>query len=830
MLFHNTMVDYKNLKDSLHINWVQAVVENVNGNIQTHVINNSAGINVIGVAEKIIYPKSKAQKMVFEAEEVPDEDINYFKTRSSGSIESGGWKSTYKQDLQGYMVRSPVPDNEYRYDQKKYVATFVLKIEKNNYKDPKESSTTNPEVVTINVLCKKSGEVLNSKVLRYNDFTGNYFENHLLRFSFGSQSNQLVKPDGTLLGSPVTTSGTDNCLESNEYRVDISVYWHGLVTTYLDKVIVEDSLGEELFAGKYDELIKSSALGFKNSNELLKRYYLADEPPISSFKAFKYVKDQILQVYGKSSSGIGGSVTAHYKDLRRFVRDSEPQELLVDKYVIYSSIPNPLITNDEADIVGIQRFTTEQNYTETLQNAISDYYIGALQTAVEVSKEFGKDYWVVPQLHGEYFEKTGKFVKSSGELRLRPPTGNEVKLQCNLAISYGAKGIIPFPLGTDKVIWNGEGIAIFAGLLTDDVNSEGLHFNHWTDYGIFKDSNNSPKKIWVGYKQKWEALSEVMKQYEVLNTTLSSLTWLGAKSWHSNNITSGVWSGFVKEIDVKYFNSSSNSKVSDSQKYVETGHFNQGINDYLYIVNRRTLDSDFRVISVKLYNTTEIKEVFDIYKNKIFYVEPDSKFTESFTPAEGKLYKISTWTVNNLSIANTTGSVQLVWDSIPGSILENYIVERKMNEGVWEIIGVTNIPTFTDVEVRISNLDDFTYKVCAKAKNELPNSLYSNQVTTGGKYIPAKVKMKPNYFSLDQNYPNPFNPITTIKYQLPSNEMVLLKLYDLTGNEISTIVNKFETAGVYEVKLNTSNLSSGTYIYRITAGKYSESRRMLLIK
>ncbi|MDZ7766259.1 MAG: T9SS type A sorting domain-containing protein [Melioribacteraceae bacterium] len=74
-----------------------------------------------------------------------------------------------------------------------------------------------------------------------------------------------------------------------------------------------------------------------------------------------------------------------------------------------------------------------------------------------------------------------------------------------------------------------------------------------------------------------------------------------------------------------------------------------------------------------------------------------------------------------------------------------------------------------------------------------------------------------NKFSLSQNYPNPFNPTTSIKYQVSSSEKVILKVYDILGREIKTLVNEVKSPGSYEVQFDASQLASGVYFYRLTA-------------
>jgi hypothetical protein len=93
----------------------------------------------------------------------------------------------------------------------------------------------------------------------------------------------------------------------------------------------------------------------------------------------------------------------------------------------------------------------------------------------------------------------------------------------------------------------------------------------------------------------------------------------------------------------------------------------------------------------------------------------------------------------------------------------------------------------------------------------------------------------PKEFSLEQNYPNPFNPATKIRYSVPQEvkrekSNVILKVYDILGSEVATLVNEQKEPGYYEVDFNASSIASGMYVYRLTAGKYISTKKMLLIK
>jgi len=88
----------------------------------------------------------------------------------------------------------------------------------------------------------------------------------------------------------------------------------------------------------------------------------------------------------------------------------------------------------------------------------------------------------------------------------------------------------------------------------------------------------------------------------------------------------------------------------------------------------------------------------------------------------------------------------------------------------------------------------------------------------------------PGEYMLSQNYPNPFNPSTIISYQLPEDSQVQIKIYDIMGREIIELVNEYKRAGYYKINFNAVSLSTGIYLYKINAGKFSNTRKMLLVK
>jgi len=104
---------------------------------------------------------------------------------------------------------------------------------------------------------------------------------------------------------------------------------------------------------------------------------------------------------------------------------------------------------------------------------------------------------------------------------------------------------------------------------------------------------------------------------------------------------------------------------------------------------------------------------------------------------------------------------------------------------------------------------------------------YSQSNPTGVEEISSEI---PETFTLNQNYPNPFNPATTISFSIPSSAFTSLIVYDILGNEVSTLVNEEKPAGKYVITFDASNLTSGVYLYQLRAGNFTEIKKMILLR
>ncbi len=123
-----------------------------------------------------------------------------------------------------------------------------------------------------------------------------------------------------------------------------------------------------------------------------------------------------------------------------------------------------------------------------------------------------------------------------------------------------------------------------------------------------------------------------------------------------------------------------------------------------------------------------------------------------------------------------------------------------------------------------------TYTVNAGYKNPSKNWGTTSAVITVTGVDEELIGLKPENFALYSNYPNPFNPSTKIRYAISQSAFTTLKVYSVLGQEVATLINEEKSPGVYEVNFNGLNLTSGTYIYKLQAGKFVETKKMILLK
>ncbi len=159
---------------------------------------------------------------------------------------------------------------------------------------------------------------------------------------------------------------------------------------------------------------------------------------------------------------------------------------------------------------------------------------------------------------------------------------------------------------------------------------------------------------------------------------------------------------------------------------------------------------------------------------------------------------------------------------------------KPINEGFWEALSNDNSAIDTLAVVNNKQSYAVTLKGVKTAQN-VPLVKYVGGKADG--FVPQFVENSvPEKYALEQNYPNPFNPLTVIRYELPSNSIVSLKIYDILGREVSSLLNNMELEeGQYETEFDANKFASGIYFYRLdvvgeNGATFSSIRKMMLIK
>jgi hypothetical protein len=172
--------------------------------------------------------------------------------------------------------------------------------------------------------------------------------------------------------------------------------------------------------------------------------------------------------------------------------------------------------------------------------------------------------------------------------------------------------------------------------------------------------------------------------------------------------------------------------------------------------------------------------------------------------------------------------VHLSWITATEINNSGFEVERTLNaEKGWDKLGfvsgkgsTTEITTYSFSDNKIIEAGVYLYRL--------------KQIDFDGQFAYSPVievdVSKPLTFNLSQNYPNPFNPVTNIKYSIPVTSQVTLKVYDILGNEVQSLVNEVKNPGIYDVQFNASELSTGIYFYTINAENYTSTKKLILMK
>lgn len=264
------------------------------------------------------------------------------------------------------------------------------------------------------------------------------------------------------------------------------------------------------------------------------------------------------------------------------------------------------------------------------------------------------------------------------------------------------------------------------------------------------------------------------------------------------------------------------------------------------IENPDTTDDGLNII----YGNIQGSNVYDLYNNTpdMIYAQNNDWGVYDSASIEDHIFHIVDDTLlglvkfmpfsNSIPVELTSFTARIIneyvrLDWITAAELNNsgFEIEKRASSnqsvtGMWNTIGF--VPGYgTTTEKHLYSFDD----------KGLENGRYLyrlKQIDFDGTYKYSNIAevefVLPLEFSVEQNYPNPFNPVTTISWQSPENGHQALVIYDVLGNEVVKLMDEVKPAGRYEVSFNASGLSSGVYFYKVTSGKFVETRKMLLMK
>jgi len=213
--------------------------------------------------------------------------------------------------------------------------------------------------------------------------------------------------------------------------------------------------------------------------------------------------------------------------------------------------------------------------------------------------------------------------------------------------------------------------------------------------------------------------------------------------------------------------------------------------------------------------------------------------------------KFDQWKVSSFnSVDPFLSAVTINSDSLPADGISQAVITivPKNNSDTLLASGLEIILSNTGKGAlgEATDLGDGTYSAVITSPNSIGKDTISATVISGTDTVTLLQKVdvvyitptsvqpfdlpNPEIFYLFQNYPQPFNPATTIKYQIPELRFVTLTVFDLLGNEIVTLVREKKQPGIYEVNFNADGLASGVYIYKLSAGKFTASKKLILLK
>jgi hypothetical protein len=175
------------------------------------------------------------------------------------------------------------------------------------------------------------------------------------------------------------------------------------------------------------------------------------------------------------------------------------------------------------------------------------------------------------------------------------------------------------------------------------------------------------------------------------------------------------------------------------------------------------------------------------------------------------------------------GSIVYATDQVSGDILGYGVTDVTGSYSISGLAPGTYNVTVDGVGYSTSSSQSVSTSYDSNGNPVVGSASFSVSAVTAVQLQP-QVGAIPKLFTLNQNYPNPFNPSTTISFSIPQGTRVSLKVYNILGQEVATLVEDYKQAGDYSVQFNASKLASGVYFYRLQANDFAQTKKLLLLK
>ena len=430
-----------------------------------------------------------------------------------------------------------------------------------------------------------------------------------------------------------------------------------------------------------------------------------------------------------------------------------------------------------------------------------------------------------------HFIKGDITVSSGATLNFEPAESGTINLNGSSAQSISGSGTLTFGANLNLEINNSNGVTLNKDVTIDGTLTLTSGLLSLGDYNLILDESST---IGGTPSSSNMVVATGSGQLRKIFTAIGSFTFpvgdnTGTEEYSpvTLNFTSGSFSSAYAGVNLMNEKNSNNSSTNDYlDRYWTVTQ--SGISSFSCDVALYYVDTDIHGTEANIYcgsyngSSWSLLNVSDPDNNKL------SGTVTSFSTFTGGEQGALPIELISFTSSISDNSAHLTWSTAAELNNSGFDVERKKTEdnnwqkvGFVEGHGTTNTPQHYAFSDRFLSTGKYNYRLKQIDFNGNYQYYYlSSEVSIG---VPKK-------FELSQNFPNPFNPVTNISYKLPNDSKVSIKIFDILGREVRTLVSEFKTAGYHTINFDGSTLSSGMYFYRIKTNGFEAIRKMLLIK